>query len=316
MSDSKSINKLLYHANVMTESRYNFSVIEKRCYYLVLEQLRKNHSNTSKNLFNDLIVRMKHTSLEKAGDKHKKVYKSLENLREKKIYIEDDDKKLTTGFINYLQYDKRTKIYEVGVSHKLLPYLLDLVNHVYTSYDMVIVMSLKSEYSQRFYELCCQYRKLNRFFKTEEQLRKMFKLEDKYPSTYNFKLRTIDAAQKELQELYDAGQSDIYFTYRVKDKEGKKELSWWFDIHDRKKIVDNHSYKDLTTIAYNLKLHLNNYFPRDKKYVKRVYDAVLLNPDLIPPIAKKIHTIIEKYKSKTDVAKIIRFALSEDFDIN
>lgn len=315
-SDNTLLPKKLQHAKVITESRYNFSVIEKRCYYLVLEDLRKKNDNCEKTLFEDLVVRIPHYKLEKAGDKHRKVYRSLETLRDKSIFIEDENKKMTVGFINYIEYHKESRVYEIGVSNKILPYLLDLVNHVYTSYDMVIVMSLKSEYSQRFYELCSQYRKLGKFFKSEDDLRKMFKLEDKYPSTYNFKLRTIEKAQKELRELYDAGQSDIYFTYRVKDKEGKRELSWWFNIHDKKKVVGDLEYEDLHILGQQVKSALNRYFQNDKKYVKRVIDDIMLNPDKIPEVAKKLERTAKSYPNNVEVAKVVRTFLKNDFNID
>lgn len=317
MSDSKKTisSKKLQHAKVITESRYNFNVIEKRCYYLVLEELRKKHSNVSKNLFDDLVVKMPHFHLEKAGDKHRKVYKSLETLRDKTIHIEDKNKKMTVGFINYVEYDKNSRTYEVGISHKILPYLLDLVTHVYTSFDMVIVMSLKSEYTQRFYELCSQYRKLGKFFKSEEELRAMFKLENKYKSTYDFKKHTIIKAQNELKKLYDAGQSDICFTFRPKEKEGKRELSWWFDIHDKKKVVGDLEYEDLHILGQQVKLALNRYFPKDKKYVKRVIDDIMLNPDKIPEVAKKLERTAKNYSNNTAIAKIARTFLRDDFNI-
>lgn len=315
-SDNTLLPKKLQHAKVITESRYNFSVIEKRCYYLVLEDLRKKNNNYEKTLFEDLVVRIPHYKLEKAGDKHRKVYRSLETLRDKSIFIEDKNKKMTVGFINYVEYDKNSRTYEVGISHKILPYLLDLVTHVYTSFDMVIVMSLKSEYSQRFYELCSQYRKLGKFFKSEDDLRKMFKLENKYKNPYDLKLRTIIKAQKELKNLYDTGQSDIYFTFRPKEKEGKRELSWWFDIHDKKKVVGDLEYEDLHILGQQVKLALNRYFQNDKKYVKRVIDNIMLHPDKIPEVAKKLEKTINKYPNNVEVAKVTRTFLKDDFNID
>lgn len=60
-------------------------------------------------------------------------------------------------------------------------------------------------------------------------------LEDKkgYDNSSNFKTKVLDVAQKELKEAYDKGQSDLYFDYQVKDKQGRKILSWFFFIHTK-----------------------------------------------------------------------------------
>lgn len=314
----KGWGTILRQDNALTESRYNFTAIEKRCYYLVLEEIRKRHiekpEKIQKDLFNDLIVKIDYKKLERAGDNHTKVYKSLQSLRDKEIYIETTEKKLTTGYINYVEYNKTTRIYEVGVTHKILPFLVELAEK-YTSYNLVVAMSLKSEYSQRFYELCCQYRALGKFFQSEEQLRKMFMLENKYKSTYDFKNRTIIKAQEELKALYDNNESDLYFDFEVKEKEGKKEISWWFNIHDRLKPKNvNVEYSDIYATSHSLKLQLNKYFPRDKKYIQRVVNSMQMKPDIIIKLSEKVNRIITKY-DKNEVPKLIRFALKEDFEI-
>ena len=313
----KEKGTVLKHDNALTDSRYSFTPIEKRCYYLILEKVRKTYiegSRGQKDLFDDLIMQIPAKDLERAGDNHTKVYKSLQSLREKEIYIETDEMKLATGYLNYVQYHKESKVYEVSVTNKIMPYLVELADQ-YTSYNLVVAMSLKSEYSQRFFELCCQYRSKGKFFKTEEQLRKMFMLENKYKSTYDLKKYTIITAQKELQNLYKKKQSDLYFTFDIKEREGKKEISWWFTIHDRVKPKDlNIEYKEIYSTTHTLKLVLNKYFPRDKKYIERVINKMHLTPDIIVSLSDKINRIINKYP-KNEIPKLIRFALSEDFGI-
>lgn len=60
------------------------------------------------------------------------------------------------------------------------------------------------------------------------------KIEDKksYQNVKN-KRDILEVAQKELETVFNEGQSDLYFTYRIKDKDGRKILSYWFDIHTR-----------------------------------------------------------------------------------
>ena len=99
-----------------------------------------------------------------------------------------------------------------------MPYLVALAEN-FTSYDLTVAISLKSAYSQRFYEYCCQFKnRTNKtFFFSVDDLKKMMMLEDKkgYDNSSNFKTKVLDVAQKELKEAYDNGQSALYFDYQV-----------------------------------------------------------------------------------------------------
>lgn len=64
---------------------------------------------------------------------------------------------LSIGFVNYVKHIKNKSYFEVQVSKEVLPYYVELAQN-FTSYSMTVAIALKSTFSQRFYELCCQYR--------------------------------------------------------------------------------------------------------------------------------------------------------------
>lgn len=304
--------------NALTNSKQPFSVIEKRCLYQVIYEVRKTHidngSGGAKDLFENMYVRMTASSLQRLGDEVKDVYRALKSLRKKEIEIETDNEWVLTSWILEARHDKKNNMYEVLVSRSIMPYLVELAKN-FTAYDLTVAIALKSTYSQRFYELCNQYKNRNNrtFFLTVDHMRDMFCLGNKYQGGSDFRKRVLEIAQKELKELYEQGQCDLYFEYAPKEKEGRRVISYFFFIHTKSeekpvdcKIVDD-CVRRITQI-------LKIFFPRDKKFVVRVINAVKKRPDIAFDLVDKLEKKVLDYE-KSEIPPIIRFVLSEDFGI-
>lgn len=188
------------------------------------KELRED-DKTYQDLFSDMYLHLKPEQLQSLGDEVKDVYNALKRLRERTIEINTEEVWMVTSWILKAKHHKKTNTYEVLVSSEILEYLVELASQ-FTEYSLTVAISLKSTYSQRFYEWCCQYKNKGKFFLEVDRLRYLLKIEDKksYENTFEIKRRILDTAQKELQELFEAGQSDLYFTYRVKDSDKKKIL--------------------------------------------------------------------------------------------
>lgn len=313
---------MLAQDNLLTQSRYDFSVVEKRCLYQVIRQVRSDYIEpATKSQMPDLFQNMRVTiTKEQLADcrdntKLKDVYKSLENLRLRNIEIDNDDEWMTTGFITMAKHNKRSGDFTVEVSSAIMPYLVELAGN-FTSYDLTVAISLKSSYSQRFYELCCQYR--NRpnktFFLSVDDIRHMMMLEEKYQNGSDFKRFVLDVAQRELKELYDKGQCDLWFDYSIKDTLKRKILSYYFFIHTKEEEKLKTNYKTVQTSLERINSILSTFFPRDKKYIKRVIQEIQLRPDIAMELAEKINKKVLDYEKK-EIPPIIRFVLNEDYGI-
>ena len=241
MSEKKK-DIALCQDNVLTESRYNFNRIEKNCLYKIIEQVRNEYvegSAKENGGIQNMFVTIQQEELEQITDKtHKKdAHDALIKLRKRDIEIwKEDGSWFNCGFVNWCEYDANTKSYKVEVSYRIMPYLVELARQ-YTTYSLTVAITLKSVYSQRFYELCCQYRNriendgLAGFHKTQQQLREMFCLEDKYPNSNDFNKRVIKKAQAELKASYDKKQCDLYFDVNIKGR--GSEMCYDFKIHTR-----------------------------------------------------------------------------------
>lgn len=308
---------VLAQANALTQSRYDFNVIEKRCLYQIIREVRRLFIDThtgQRDLFDNMRITLTPQMLEGLGDKKKQVYDSLVRLRKRDVEIDTEDEWMNTGYVTMVKHDKKQDLYLVEVSSEIMPYLVALAEN-FTTYDLTVAISLKSAYSQRFYEYCSQYKNRSNktFFFTVEQLRQMMMLEDKYPNIAHFKAKVLDVAQKELKELYDKGQCDLWFEYAIKDTDKRKILSYFFFVHTKDED-QSLNYQSISLCIQRITSILSSFFPRDKKFIKRVIQEVQLRPDIALELVEKLDKKVLDY-DKTDIPPIIRFVLNSDYGI-
>lgn len=309
---------MLAQANALTQSRYDFNVIEKRCLYQIIKEVRRLFVDThtgQKDLFDNMRLILTPAMLENLGGKKKEVYDSLVRLRKRDVEIDTEDVWMNTGYVTMVKHNKKQDLYEVEVSSEIMPYLVALAEN-FTTYDLTVAISLKSSYSQRFYEYCSQYKnRANKtFFFTVEKLREMMMLENKYPNINDFKRKILDVAQKEIKDLYDKGQCDLWFDYAVKDTEKRKVLSYFFFVHTKEEEQTKVDYQSVNACLQRITTILGVFFPRDKKYIKRVIQEVQLRPDIAMELVEKLDKKVMDYDKK-DIAPIIRFVLNNDYGI-
>ena len=228
-------NIKLYQSNVLTQARYELSVMEKRAVYLIIKEVRRKFVLTDegqRDLFDDLIIYLNRNELDESSNKNGDLmYKSLTQLRKRDITINDNDFFLNVGFINYSEHKKGEGKIQIQVSNKILPYLVELSKE-YTEYSLTVAISLKSQWSQRFYEYCSQFKNTGGFKVSINDLREKLKIENKYEKYASLKKRVIETAQKELKDLYEKGQCDLYFNYS-ETKMGRSVTDLTFKIISR-----------------------------------------------------------------------------------
>lgn len=260
-------------------------------------------------------VKIPKSALSEIGDEDhtKEARQALRNLRNKTIEFEDEEGNwLYCGFINQAKYIAKEKVYEVEVSRDLMPYLVELSRH-YTEYSLLVAISLKSIYSQRFYELCCQYRNLGKYGKTVDQLKQMFYLEGKYSQLYLFKQKVLDVAQKELKAAYDENQCDLWFDY-VQDGRGEK-AHFEFFVHTRENQRKQKEAADEVLKEYRgILTFLRATIKKDPKYIERVSKQLELEIEKVTPIYHKFLEL-QKDFSGASLAKMARWILKTDYNI-
>lgn len=307
---------ILAQSNALTNARYSFSLYQKRFLYFIIKEVRRLYVETdegNRTLFDNLYLTLRPEQLKECGNPSL-VFKEAAQLREKTIYIERASEQVAVGWINYVKRDKKSGTYEIEVSKQIMPELVELANRYHT-FELTVALSLKSVYSQRLYEMCSQFKNYQNgyFFRELDTLHSLFELPDSYQNFWVLKARVLEPAQKEIKELYDAGECDLYFDFREKDKKGKKVLSVAFSVTTRER-EEMKSYSPDDAVFF-VRTHIAPKFKRDKKYIERIVSAIQLNPDMSYPLVEKLTEKISKYPHKEHSA-IIRYVLNEDFGIN
>ena len=324
MSEKKK-DIALCHDNALTESRYKFNRIEKNCLYKIIEKVRNEYvegSTKENGDFQNMHITMPSNVLEDIADKkHKKdAHDALIKLRKRDFEIwKVDGSWFNCGFVNWCEYDAQNKVYKVEVSSRIMPYLVELARH-YTTYSLTVAITLKSVYSHRLNEMCCQYRNriendgLAGFHKTQQQLRTMFCLEDKYPLNADFNRNVINRAQAELKASYDKKQCDLYFDVNIKGR--GSEMCYDFKIHTREQSErQKQVFEDCRKKWIYIQQELLSIYKRDPKFVQRVMKQLDFHPNLIDPVLGKLMKAKQELKG-ADLAKLLRFILKEDFNLD
>ncbi|XZK86037.1 replication initiation protein (plasmid) [Clostridium perfringens] len=102
--------------------------------------------------------------------KYTEIPKITKDLMKKVFEIEEDDVIIQTAWLSSATYKKGSGIVELEFSPKLKPYMLKL-NSMFTQYKLANILSMKSKYSPRIYEIlkCNEFKKL----RTKKELKKL-----------------------------------------------------------------------------------------------------------------------------------------------
>lgn len=167
--------------------------------------------------------------------KYTKIPKLTKELMKKVFEIHEGNKIIQTAWLSGVVYEKGSGEVELTFSSYLKPYMLQL-RSMFTQYKLANILSMKSKYSPRIYEIlkCNEFKKQG-FIEIEiEDLRKLIKAYDVYPKYNDFKRHVIERSQKELNKI-----SDISFEFE-EIKTGRKVTSIRFYIKSNKsKAIEN-----------------------------------------------------------------------------
>lgn len=168
--------------------------------------------------------------------KYTEIPKITKELMKKVFEIEEDDTLIQTAWLSSATYKKGSGMVELEFSPRLKPYMLKL-NEKFTRYKLANILTMKSKYSPRIYEILkCNEFKQQGYIEIEvEELRKLLKADNIYPLYADFKRKIIIQTQKELKKI-----SDISFEFE-EIKTGRKVTTLRFYINKNKANIINKS---------------------------------------------------------------------------
>ncbi len=185
--------------------------------------------------------------LELLGIKDQSKYAILpvvtKELMKKVFEIKEEKTTLQVAWLSSAEYDHEKGSISLEFSPRLKPYFLQLKSY-FTNYKLANILSMKSKYSPRLYELL----KMNEFNKKGfvvevEELRRLFKAQDIYPKYNDFKKYIILKAQEELQK-----HSDIKFEFEeVKYGKRVESIKFFIFSNTNKKIENKKNTRTKTS---------------------------------------------------------------------
>ena len=163
-------------------------------------------------------------------NKYTELPKITKELKRKVFDIEEGTDMIQVSWLGGVRYKRKEGILILKLDPNLKPYMLEL-KKMYTSYKLSNILSLKSKYSIRLYEIL-----KSNLFKKEvtielQELKNMVGAKEKAYSVYqNIKNKVIIQAQKELKN-----KTDISFSF-TEIKTGRKVTSIRFHIKQNKTL--------------------------------------------------------------------------------
>jgi plasmid replication initiation protein len=161
----------------------------------------------------------------KDQSKYSGIPKITKSLMKKPFEIREGNKTIQLTWLSSVEYEDGSGKVILCFDPKLKPYLLQL-SKFFTSYKLGNVLQLKSKYSIRFYEILKSNQFKKMFIVDIKEFKKILGIESEYTRFYDFKLRVLEQAKKELYS-----KTDIGFTYE-EIREGRRVTSLKFYIFE------------------------------------------------------------------------------------
>lgn len=202
-----------------------------------------------------------------AGGMYTNLKEVLKKLSDRSFWAIIDDKGTET-LLRWVQKPyvvHHSGLVRIKLDEDMRPFLMELKKQ-FTSYSLIYILGMKSQYSIRIYELLKSYEKLGRWEFDIDDLKRKLECEnyDRYP---DFKRYVLDMAEREINAC-----SDLNVTYES-IKDGRRYAKIAFTIKLKKGVEQS-----LATMA-NIEAAMKKK-PNPRK--KTGNDILLLEPE--PPL--------------------------------
>ncbi len=249
-----------YQPNLFTESKQEFTELEKKIVVLVVNQI--GHMTLKGELQEKANVVFNIPFSELTRDHHKQIADAAESLQSKRLIYRND----TKGKFDFITPFPRVRsevidgkrVIELTMFADVVPHFAELGQR-YTKYDIDVMLSLSSVYAQRMFEIVSMYhnRGQHEFSYSVDRLMMMLNCPSRY--TFNdFKKNALEVAQRELQQ-----KANLYLEWSPAKKLGKKIIELTFIVKTTQQLaveavsqdqrtVNNMSINEAVTTAWQL----------------------------------------------------------------
>ena len=294
----KITNKDVIQSYLMTVSKYDFSVYEKRILYRLVEAMQCEIEGKKlypglrieKTLYDDRVVLMPISAFLANDDdeNYTRVKKALLDLRNKSFEFDDGQIWKVIGIIEKPQFNYKRGWVRFEIQPEVYNAVLNF-SKGFRKYELKTAMEFTSQYSMRFYELMSgQERPL---IYTIEDLKIMFGVQDKYKRNPDFIKRIIVPAKEELD-----AKSPYSFEYKIL-KEGRSfhslKLYPKYQPEHRDEELEKHELQKQVSLGWDLDRLIRNYLKQELLFTDQ---EIRNNIDLFRDAQKK-HVLLDVFNS-------------------
>lgn len=223
-----------YQPNLFTESKQEFTELEKKIVVLVVNQIGHLALKGELRPTANVIVSIPFSSLTR--NHHQQIAEAAESLQSKRLIYRDDVKNRFDFITPFPRVRSETvdgqRVIELTMFADMVPHFAELGQR-YTKYDIDVMLSLSSVYAQRIFEIVSMFqnRRQLQFTYEVEQLMTILNCPKGY-SFYDFKKNALMVAQRELEQ-----KADILLEWKPSKKEGKRIIELTFFIRTARQLA-------------------------------------------------------------------------------
>lgn len=246
-----------YQPNIITRSRQEFTLIEKKMMVLFINQIDFEIIKDRPN--ENLKFKIPVTEI---GGNREEIRAACESITSKKIRNLDGDFSIIVPFplTRYLNEGMKGYV-ELTMLADVIPHFVELKNQ-YTRYNLELMLNMKSVYSQRLFEICMMHKGRGQYSFQFNVEKIQGILNCNYAKYNDFKKRVLLAAQKELAE-----KAGIIFEFTPSKKEGRRISEITFTLKTEKQLAidavnqefDQYQSMDIAQLIQNAAYLLKNY---------------------------------------------------------
>ena len=171
--------------------------------------------------------------IEYNGKNYLNFKRSIKTLADKSFWIETEKTTELIRWIDKAKIHKYENVVEIGLNEELKPYLL-MLRENFTAYELTNVLTMKSKYSIRLYELLKSLSHIKTVKFSIEELKTSLQTA-KYTDYKNFRINVLDIAINEINTV-----SDITVSYEP-IRENRKIVEIIFNISKKTDFLEKMS---------------------------------------------------------------------------
>jgi hypothetical protein len=317
----------VYNSNMYIQLRKSFSVIQKRIIHYVVKQLQEELYNLNdqkftgrpiqRTLFGDCYFHIPIKAIDPLNQ-DTEIRKALKGLQ-----IPIDDANVIADFM--MKAERLNGGWRLLFPQESVHFLTEVSKGV-TPLQTLVYLSAKSIYTIRMYELLMQFRDTGKWYKTPEEVCVLLGAPNAYSKDYNrLRIRALEPARIELEALYNAKQSDIYFTYaEERGGRGNKVNRLEFTIYwaDKSTATPALAEQELQFIADNLKkIMIDNVSSKarvkaNEGFINRALSKLIENNQVIRFADKLEKSVLSNHKVEySNKGALARYILENDYAV-